>query len=194
MILKPITKVVLIVLLLASHGCGEVLSNGPYQATGIKIGEVTDNTAIVLTRLTRHPERVGLGAPMPEILYRDSRTGELIKKPKGRPDLAPVVKFPEDSTIQTIEGAVPGAPGKVRVLYKIKGASNWNATNWYAVDSKRDYTHQFKLTDLKPNARYQVRAEAKASAGGKKVQVVNGGFRTAPSCQEQEFSLRHNYT
>jgi len=187
MILKPITKVVLIVLLLAAHGCGEVFSSGAYQATGIKTGEVTDNTAIVWTRLTLNPERVGLEAPMPEIRYRDSKTGEeLIKKPKGRPDLAPVVKFTEDSTIHTIEGAVPGASGKVRVLYKMEGASNWNTTNWYAVNPKRDYTYQFKLTNLKPNARYQVRAEAKSSAGGKKVQVVDGGFRTAPRAEQPE--------
>ena len=80
MILKPITKAVLIVLLLATHGCGKVISGGPYQATGIKIGEVTDKAAIVWTRLTRHQKRIGSQAPMPEILYHDSRTGELIKR------------------------------------------------------------------------------------------------------------------
>jgi len=32
--------------------------------------------------------------------------------------LVPIVKFPDGSTIHTIEGAVQGAPGKVRVLYK----------------------------------------------------------------------------
>ncbi len=192
MILKPIMKVALIVFLLAAYGCGEVLSSGPYQATGIKIGEVTDNTAIVWTRLTRNPERIGLEAPMPEILYRDSKTGKLNKKSRGRPNLTPIVKFPEDSTIHTIEGAVPGAPGKVRILYKIEGASDWNTTNWHTANPKRDYTYQFKLTNLKPNARYQVRAEAKASAGGvgavrePPVQIVNGGFRTAPRPEQTE--------
>ncbi len=185
MILKPIIKLVFMVLLLAAHGCSDVSSGGPYQATGIKIGEVTDKEAIVWTRLTRHPERVGLGAPMPEVLYSDPDTGELVKKPKGRPDSAPVVKFPENSTIQTIEGAVPGAAGKVRLLYKMEGASNWNTTNWNNVDTKRDYTHQFKLADLKPNARYQVRVEARAG-GGTKGQLVNGGFKTAPRADKPE--------
>ena len=187
MILKPITKAVLIVLLLATHGCGKVISGGPYQATGIKIGEVTDKAAIVWTRLTRHQKRIGSEAPMPEILYHDSRTGELIKQPKGkRPNLVTVVKFPEDSTIQTIEGAVPGSPGKVRVLYKREGASDWNTTDWRAVYPKRDYTGQFKLTGLETNAKYQVRVEAKADAGAKKVQVVEGGFRTAPRADQTE--------
>ena len=184
MILKPIMKLVFIVLLLAAHGCSDISSGGPYQATGIKIGEVTDKEAIVWTRLTRNPERVGLGA-MPEVLYSDSDTGELVKKPKGRPDSTPVVKFPENSTIQTIEGAVPGALGKVRLLYKMESASNWNITNWNNVDPKRDYTHQFKLANLKPNARYQVRVEATAG-GGTKGQLINGSFKTAPRADKSE--------
>jgi len=185
MIMKPIVKLVFIVLLLAAYGCVEFSSGGPYQATGIKIGEVTDKEAIVWTRLTRHPERVGMGAPMPEVLYKDSKTGELSKNRKGRPDSTPVVKFPEDSTIQTIEGAVPGVPGKVRLMYKMEGDSNWKTTNWNNVDPKRDYTHQFKLTNLKPNARYQVRAEGKA-IGGTKGQLVNGRFKTAPRADKSE--------
>ena len=197
MILKSITKAVLISLLFTFCGCSTSLSDGPYQATGIKIGEVTDKEAYVWTRLTRHPERVGMEAPMPQILYSDPKTGELTGKRQGRPDLPPVVKFPEGSTIYTIEGAVPGAPGTVRVLYKIKGASDlpavqdsgqagWKSTNWKAVDPQRDYTSQFKLTGLKPNAEYQVRVEAQAGARGKKGQVVVGRFRTAPRADQPE--------
>ena len=178
--LKSIAKLALILILLAVYGCNTVSSGGPYQATGIKIGEVTDKEAIVWTRLTRNPQRVGLGAPMPEVLFMDSDTGELVKKLKGRPNSAPVVKFPENSTIQTIEGAVPGAAGKVRLKYKAEESSNWKTTNWYNVDTTRDFTHQFKLTNLKPNAKYQVRVESKERAGGMNKQTVEGGFRTAP--------------
>jgi alkaline phosphatase D len=53
------------------------------------------------------------------------------------------------------------------------------------VDAKRDYTHQFKLTNLKPNARYQVRVEATAG-GGTKGQLVNGRFKTAPRAYKPE--------
>ncbi len=51
--------------------CNEMLSAGPYQATGLKIGEVTATEALVWTRLTRSPERVGDEAQMPEFFYRD---------------------------------------------------------------------------------------------------------------------------
>ncbi len=201
MILKSAKKVILTILLFTLCGCSNSLSDGPpaprrgggpYQATGIKIGEVTDNAAIVWTRLTRNPERVATTAPMPQILYRDPKTGELTERRGGRPNLTPVVNFPEGSTIHTIEGSVPGAPGTVRVLYKIKGASDWKSTNWKAVDPHRDYTGQFKLTDLKPNAEYQVRVEAGAGAKELKTKsskfktIIAGRFRTAPRAYQPE--------
>ena len=161
-------------------------SGGPYQAAGIKIGEVTNNSAIVWTRLTRHPERVGFEAPMPEVSYSDPNTGEIVKRRRGRPDLTPVVKFPEDSNIETIEGAVPGAPGQVRVLYKIDTAFEWLATGWEFVDPKRDYTRQFQLTGLKPYSKYQVRAESRERPAGKKGQAVEGGFRTAQRADQPQ--------
>ncbi len=181
--LRHITKIVVAAILLATFGCGEALSEGPYQATGIKIGEVTESSAIVWTRLTRQPERMGPEAPMPKVSYRDPATGKLTERRRsGRPDAEPVVEFPDGSTIETIEGAAPGALGKVRIQYKVAGASDWRATGWRAVDRKRDYTHQFKLTGLLPNAEYRVRVEAGTDAGS----VVEGGFRTAPSANQSE--------
>ncbi|MHC4507580.1 MAG: alkaline phosphatase D family protein [Planctomycetota bacterium] len=187
MISRLIVKMMVGVTFLALCGCGKALSSGPYQATGIKIGETTDNSAIIWTRLTRGPQRVGAEAPMPKISYRDSRTGALLDTRKGsRQNRAPVVTFPADSTMETIEGAVPGAPGKVRVLYRMEGVSDWSETDWRAVDPKRDYTCQFKLTNLRPETRYQLRVEARRSAGSSLGQLVEGAFRTAPRADESE--------
>ena len=186
MIKKFVIKASMIILFFAATAYSGDLSDWPYQATGIKIGEVTYNTAIVWTRLTRNPERVGSKAPMPEVSYRDPKTGKIVKKRSGRPDLTPIVNFPEDSTIETIEGAVPGTPGQVRILYKIDSASDWQATDWEAVDTKRDYTHQFMLTGLKPDSKYQIRAESRERVGGKNGQAVEGGFRTAPRTDQSQ--------
>ena len=180
MILKSIINVTMISIFFAAATCSGGLSDGPYQATGIKIGEVTSNTAIVWTRLTRNPERVDFGAPMPEISYRNPKTGKIVEKNQGRPNLIPVVNFPEGSTVETIEGAVPGSPGQVRILYKIDTASDWLSTDWEAVDPERDYTRQFILTGLKPDSKYQIRAESKEMASDKNGQAIEGGFRTAP--------------
>ena len=166
-------------------GCGRSLSGTPHQATGIKIGEVTHDAAIVWTRLTRVAQRVGAEAPMPEVRYLDPKTETLGGRGKGRPDRTPVVTFPEGSTIETIEGAVPGAPGQVRVRYRAAGASDWKATAWRAVDPKRDFTRHFKLTGLVPNTRYQLRVEGRGQ-DRQKGQVVEGTFRTAPSPSQAE--------
>jgi alkaline phosphatase D len=186
MIMKTVIKAGMISLFFAAVTYSGGLSDGPYQATGIKIGEVTYNTAIVWTRLTRHPDRVGFGAPMPEISYRNPKTGKIVKENQGRPNLVPIVNFPKNSTIETIEGAVPGTTGRVRVLYKIDSASDWLMTDWEAVDPNRDYTHQFVLTGLKPDSKYQVRAESREIANGKNGQTVEGGFRTAPSADRSQ--------
>ena len=186
MILKSVKTLILISLTFAVYGCSNSISDGPYQATGIRIGEVTDNTAIVWTRLTRNPQRVGSDAPMPNVQYRDSKAGELFKKKdKSRPNSPPVVEYPDGSTINTIEGAVPGAPGEIRVLYKTEGAPDFKATDWQRADPQRDYTAQFKLTNLEPNAKCRVRVETRSS-GGKKGQVIDGGFRTAPRADQAE--------
>ena len=187
MIMKSVIKVTMITLLFVAVACSGNLSSGPYQATGIKIGEVTCNTAIVWTRLTLNPKRVDFGEPMPEISYRNPKTGKVIKKNQGRPDLTPIVNFPKNSTIETIEGAVPGTPGQVRILYKkIDTASDWLMTDWEAVDPKCDYTHQFVLTGLESDSKYQIRVESKEMAADKNGQTVEGGFRTAPPADQPQ--------
>ena len=183
--INPKIEMILVMLPFILCGCSSIHSSGPYQTNGIKIGEVTDNTAIVWTRLTCHPERIGPEAPMPIIRYRNTQTGELTKNPKKRANSVPVVNFPNGSSIDTIEGAVPGALGKVRVLYRAKGASNWKVIGWHAVNPESDYTHQFKLTNLMPKTKYQIRVEAKTTSG-RKGQVVEGSFQTAPRSDQSE--------
>jgi alkaline phosphatase D len=159
-------------------------AQGPYQATGIKIGEVTEETAIIWTRLTRRAERIGTKGQMPEIRYRDPETGKLMARTKGRPDLIPDVRFPAGATIHSIEGAVPGESGQVRVLYRASDTSPWKETNWHNVETERDYTCQLKLTHLKPDTEYRIRVETRKRDGEKMGQVVNGRFRTAPPADQ----------
>lgn len=88
------------------NACSQTAVDGPYFATGIKIGEVTQTEAIVWTRLTKDSVRVGNDAPMPDVKYRDPETGELIER-KGRPDFIPVVTYPDGYTVRNIQGATP---------------------------------------------------------------------------------------
>lgn len=147
---------------------------GPYFATGIKICEVDATSAIIWTRLTRDAAREGKDRPLPVVRYKDPKTGSIVENRRGRPDLEPVVEFPNGSTIDTIEGAVPGAVGEVRVRYKTAGAGQWQTTAWKATAANRDFTAHFPLKGLEPATAYELLVESRSG------QTVEGRFRTAP--------------
>ena len=171
---------VLSVTIALSWTCSVSYAGGPYQATGFKVGEVTDTEAIVWTRLTRNPERGGSDTPMPKIVYRDPETGELVERSSGHRDRTPVVRYPEGTSIDNIEGAAPGSAGEMRVQYRSVDGSDWNSTDWQAADPDRDFPRQFELANLEPDTEYRVRVEARGPEGKKEGQTVDGRFRTAP--------------
>ena len=160
--------------------CQTAPVNGPYFATGIKIGEVTQSEAIVWVRLTEHPVRVDNEAPMPDIKYIDPETGDLIER-RGRPNMAPVVTYPEGYSIRTIQGAAPGADGKVRLRYKQRGATDWTEMEWQRVDPAADFTSQFQLAGLSPGSAYELIVEASPVEKSQVSASINGEFKTAPS-------------
>ena len=162
-------------------GCSSVTvhpDNAPYQTTGIKIGEVTSNSAIIWTRLSANSQRIGKEGGMPEVLYLNTETGKY-EEMRGRPNANPKVIFPEGKTVSTIEGAVPGASGQVRVLFKTAAESKWHETPWQDVDAGRDYTKQIQLKGLQPKTTYQIRSESNSG------NIVEGKFRTAPTADQE---------
>ena len=77
---KNIVALILIVLVmilssLIVQGCSK--GDKPFQATGIKIGEASQTQVIIWTRLTLNSKRVDSNKPMPQILYKDPKTGEV---------------------------------------------------------------------------------------------------------------------
>ena len=91
-------RVVVVMLLVALTGCARLDTQPrPQQASGIKICEVDQTSAIVWTRLTRFAERVNKPAPLPTVTYRNS-AGEVIE-PRGRQrDAIPTVEYPEGAS------------------------------------------------------------------------------------------------
>jgi len=179
-VLKKIVVCAALLLCVLFAGCRQA---GPWQATGIKIGEVTDSSAIVWTRLTRHRYRSSQPL-MPEVKYYDAETGEPVKGGK-RSGVVPKVTFPAGSSIQTIEGSAPGTTGEVRVRYKKAKSVLWRNTGWHPVDPDRDYTRQFELTDLKPGTEYDIRVYGRnGPLPGK--EVSRGRFVTAPEPNEPD--------
>ncbi len=168
-------------------GCSQRAADapdGPYQTTGMKIGEVTDTGAIIWTRLTRLPQAIGTEAPMPEVLYlipgEDGPQEYQVSRPFPT-DYVPVVNYPEGHSIETIEGQAIGTTGEARVLYRVTGAENWANTPWAAVDPERDFTRQFFLTGLEAATDYEIVVEARPLDGDATTSTLEGNFGTAPA-------------
>jgi len=150
---------------LLSHHLGaadEPAGDGvPHQATGFKIGEVTDRSAIVWVRLTREKERLAGD----EVALK-----ALTGKKDGSAD---ALRLP---------GACPAAAGSVRVVYGLReDFTESKATQWMEVNAASDGSHQFVLTDLSADALLHLRVEARSGAGSASPTVLRGRFRTAPA-------------
>lgn len=137
----------------------QAAENGPFQATGTRVGEVTDSTAIVWTRLTKNSIR--------------NNDGVTFAQEKGRNKGKTQDKAPP---VAEIEGACPAASGRVRVRYGLKAdLSDAVETEWADVSAEKDGIHHFKLTALKPGSTYHYASETMGAQAG-----FQGKFHTAP--------------
>ncbi|MDZ7724432.1 MAG: alkaline phosphatase D family protein [candidate division KSB1 bacterium] len=158
----------IVIAFLFSLVCISAAENGPpYQASGVKIGEVDQTSAIVWCRLTKNADR--------------QDTGFVIREQDIFNDSTPVKKYYPDIDLELMHGAVPGMPGEVRLCYsKQEDAADMVCTPWAAVDGTRDYTHKFKINGLEPNTKYSFSTECRASEASPPGQTVQGNFCTAP--------------
>ncbi|MBL9123804.1 MAG: alkaline phosphatase D family protein [Planctomycetaceae bacterium] len=135
---------------------------GPYQATGTRVGEATDTTAIVWTRLTRHPDRNNHGVVFPA-------------NAKGRN--VPPVTIPAAQ----IEGACSGAAGRVRLRYGLhEDLSDATETPWIDVTEASDFIHQFALSELRPGSTYYYKSQTAQPGTTQVGHEMTGRFHTAP--------------
>jgi alkaline phosphatase D len=178
-IVKAMYCLLAMILLQALAGAAE--PGPPCQATGLKVGEVTDSSAIVWTRLTRKAQRNPADGPMVKIQFAAAKKSDKkdtkAEKPSRKVER---IVYPEGVTVDDIRDAAPGAPGEVRVLWRSADAHDWQATGWQPVDPNRDYTRQFTLTALRSNTRYLLRVESRGPGGSPAGQSLDGRFLTAP--------------
>lgn len=135
---------------------------GPHQATGTRVGEVSETSAIVWTRLTKHPERNQDGIVFPKQVDRQN-------------NLAVTVP------IDQIEGASPGMSGRVRLRYGSRhDLSDAAETAWIDVTEATDCIHQFKLSGLQPDSTYHYLSQTTSPGGSQVRNEFRGKFFTAP--------------
>jgi alkaline phosphatase D len=173
-----------IIISLGFFGCKKK-TDGPYFATGIKIGEVTDNSAIIWARLTNDSLPAGFGNPLPEIVYRDPESGEIVEEISGnRNAYTPVINFPTEDAYSILEGATVGIEGDIMIYYKPAKSEHWEHTNWVSVNPEKDYTVQYELTALKSNQTYQIRIVSRYPGSDAIGESIDGKFKTAPAPDE----------
>ena len=135
----------------------------PRQATGVKVGEVSDTSAIVWMRITESAAR--------------NRDG-IERRGRVQP-LDPALQ-PRD-----LEGSAPGAPGQVRLRYGHYYRPHRCRRN--RLDHRLredDYTHHFRLSGLEPATEYHYSAETAGPEGSPLHQPLKGRFETAPLAEQ----------
>lgn len=140
-------------------------------AMGFRVGEVRQDSAVVWTRVTRFPQRHWDGYREPAKV--EPRTDEYT---------------PSTIAIEDREGAAPGAPGEVRVVYSTRAdLSEAVSTAWRAAEPEQDYAVHIPLAELLPGVRYYLKVEARDNDQSRVSASVSGSFATpAPADQWQD--------
>jgi alkaline phosphatase D len=134
-----------------------------HQAMGTKVGEVTDTSALVWTRLTARPDRNNAGTVVQGRIGRKER--QTLPGP-----------------VESFEGACPGAPGRIRVVYAThKDLAGATATDWADVTEAADFHHNFPLARLRPATLYYYAVQTSGPGGSPRHAAFRGRFRTAPA-------------
>ena len=152
---------ILALLLLASSAAQYATAAGPHLALGFKVGEVSDRSAIVWTRLTKEPKA------------NSAKQGE--NPPRTVPDYE----------IAQLPGAVPGMAGGATLTVSTKpdlaDAKSYSAK--LAADT--DFTKHWQLADLQPATKYFIRVTA-ADPSGQQTAKLEGSFTTAPDANKSQ--------
>ncbi len=131
-----------------------------YFTTGFKVGEVTDSSVVIWTRLCKNAK------PVP------------VKHERKEPPFKSPVNFNDNMPVNEMDGAVEGAFGQVRI--EIESSDFKRSTEWQWVSSYADYTLKKRISGLKPNTRYTVLLHGRKEEESPMAQL-KGQFQTAPS-------------
>ena len=135
------------------------------QATGVRIGEITSQSAVIWTRRTERSFRLADGIPR-----------------KGHAPAARPVQPDED--IAKFEGACPGAAGAIRIQFEpVEGRGRRRTLGWIEARKETDFSHCFRIAGLEPATGYRFSVETRGAASKRADDILTGSFRTAPRAE-----------
>ncbi len=145
-----------------------------YLTMGFRVGEVTQTSAVVWTRVCSVPVRRKEG-------IRDV----------GRPGPKSAEYFPSEYPVTELEGSVPGAEGQVRVRYATSPqVEDMRAMPWFQVHEADDFIAQVRLERLLPGQKYYLRVEVRSGPDGAVTTSTLGSFQTPEAAgRKQEVSF-----
>ena len=130
-----------------------------YFANGFKIGELTDSTAVIWTRLCSSKK------PVP-----------IRHKQKGAPFKSPI-DFDNTMPISEMDGAVEGSFGEIKIQLQTKDTVM--SSDWIYVSAYKDFTHKQRITGLFPNTEYTVLIQGRKKPEAP-ITEVKGSFMSPP--------------
>ena len=146
----------------------------PQQATGMRIVEVDQSSAMVWMRATRW-SLPNLG-DMAELKF---------EKPAETQNMGPILP---SSGVDGLRYGVPGVPAEVRASYRPTGKGSWANSEWMKVSAETDFSALAKIANLAADTEYEVRTSARAN-GSELVSTTSGKFKTLPDEVKSSFRL-----
>ncbi len=169
-----------VLLVIAGISCTKSnVDTGPYFGNGFHNGWADQHSIVIWTRLTKNPDMNYNGEPFIS-LTRDQQ--RLLSRMAGQ-DTMHNAQIPKGLTLDDMEGACPGAPGQVKMVYKPYGSSEIVESDWVAVDTSKNYTHQWQLDDLNANTLYDITLYARKNASSAISDTIRGTFKTPPATE-----------
>ena len=164
----------------AQQGKGQII-DGPYFGNGLRNGWVDQHSISIWTRLTKLADLNKSG------IHFRGLSSEEHRALQEQTDVERIhsAQIPAGYDIADMDASCPGAPGQVRLIYHIKdNLEEAIILDWQEVDSTKNFTIQWKLEDLMPNALYQLQLLARAEVNQLPSDTLYGFFRTPPDQSE----------
>lgn len=153
-----------------------VQKKGPFFGNGFRNGWADQHSIVIWTRLTKTPELNSSGPPFKLPETEANKLGRLTDKERIMKE-----QLPAGYTLDQMEGACPGAIGQVKLLwFPNNSPAEKVETDWMTVNPEMDFTHQWRVENLKSGTEYTVKLYARPSETKELSDSISGFFQTPP--------------